>query len=100
MSQAQLLRSGKPSSSSRTFYWHIPHYTNQGSRPAGAVREGRWKLVEHYDDERIELFDLEADVSESRDLSKGEPARTADLAGQRNLHLRGKCAFSSPSPRP
>ena len=79
VSQAQLLRSGKSSSSPRTFYWHIPHYTNQGSRPAGAVREGRWKLVEHYDDERTELFDLEADVSESRDLSKGEPARTADL---------------------
>ena len=79
VSQAQLLRSGKPSSNPRTFYWHIPHYTNQGSRPAGAVREGRWKLVEHYDDERAELFDLEADVSESRDLSKGEPARTADL---------------------
>ncbi len=41
VSQAQLLRSGKPSSNPRTFYWHIPHYTNQGSRPAGAVREGR-----------------------------------------------------------
>jgi arylsulfatase A-like enzyme len=82
VSQAQLLRSGKPSSNPRTFYWHIPHYTNQGSRPAGAVREGRWKLVEHYDDERTELFDLEADVNESKDLSKGEPARTAELRRQ------------------
>src|SRR5688572_12389185 len=64
VSQARLLRTGKPSSSSRTFFWHIPHYTNQGSRPAGAVRDGRWKLVEHYDTERVELFDLDADVAE------------------------------------
>ena len=82
ISQARLLRTGKPSSSSRTFFWHIPHYTNQGSRPAGAVRDGRWKLVEHYDAERVELFDLDADVAETRDLSAREPARASAL-GQR-----------------
>lgn len=84
VSQAQLLRSGTPSSSSasRAFYWHIPHYTNQGSRPAGAVRSGKWKLVEHYDDERVELFDLEADAGETRDLSTAEAARTAALRKQ------------------
>ena len=25
---------------SRRFFWHFPHYTNQGSRPSGAMREG------------------------------------------------------------
>jgi arylsulfatase A len=79
VSQAALLRTGRTSSGSRTFYWHIPHYTNQGSRPAGAIREGRWKLVEHYDDERVELFDLQTDVAEAKDMSAAEPARTAAL---------------------
>jgi hypothetical protein len=74
-----MLRTGQPVSTSRTFYWHLPHYTNQGSRPAGAVREGKWKLVEHYDDERVELFDLDADVGETRDLSDADPARAAAL---------------------
>ena len=60
-------------------YWYLPHYTNQGSRPAGAVRDGKWKLVEHYDDERAELFDLDADVGETRDLSTSDPARVAAL---------------------
>lgn len=78
-SQARLLRTGTAPSTSRTFYWHLPHYTNQGSRPAGAVRDGRWKLVEHYDDERVELFDLEVDVGETRDLSTAEAARAASL---------------------
>jgi arylsulfatase A len=79
VSQAQLLRTGKPASGSRPYYWHLPHYTNQGSRPAGAMREGKWKLVEHYDDERAELFDLEADVGEQQDLSKSQPDRTAAM---------------------
>ncbi len=79
ISQAQLLRTGRPSSRVRRFFWHIPHYTNQGSRPSGAMRDGRWKLVEHYDDERVELFDLDADVDETRDQSKAEPARTAAM---------------------
>ena len=82
VSQVQLLRTGRPASRPRTFFWHIPHYTNQGSRPAGAMRDGRWKLVEHYDDGRVELFDLAADIGENRELSKTEPARTAAMRGR------------------
>jgi hypothetical protein len=63
----------------RAFYWHSPHYTNQGSRPSGAVREGDWKLVEHYDDGRLELFDLARDIGEKDDLSAKEPQRAAAL---------------------
>jgi arylsulfatase A-like enzyme len=79
VSQVALLRSGKAPAAARTLYWHIPHYTNQGSRPAGAIRDGRWKLVEHYDDERVELFDLERDTGEGRDLAPSDAARTAAL---------------------
>jgi arylsulfatase A-like enzyme len=56
--------------------WHYPHYGNQGGAPAGAVREGRWKLIEWYEEGRVELFDLESDIGESRDLAKVEPDRT------------------------
>ena len=79
MSQATLLRTGKGSGQARTLYWHLPHYTNQGSRPAGAVRDGDWKLVEHYDDDRVQLFNLANDIGESRNLASAEPARTAAL---------------------
>ena len=77
ISQATLLRSGRPSD--RPLYWHIPHYTNQGSRPSGAVRDGNWKLVERYDDGKVELFDVSADVGETRDLSAAQPALVASL---------------------
>jgi arylsulfatase A-like enzyme len=66
----------------RPLYWHLPHYTNQGSRPAGAIRRGDWKLVEQYEDGRCELFDLAHDRGESTDLAGKEPARVADLRGQ------------------
>ena len=83
-SQAGLLRSGSAAPADRAFLWHIPHYTNQGSRPAGAIRDGRWKLVEHYDDGAVELFDLAADSREARDLSARERTRTTALRARLN----------------
>src|SRR5262249_9958192 len=59
--------------------WHFPHYTNQGGRPGGAVRDGDWKLIEHYEDGRVELFNLARDVGETRNLAQAEPKRAADL---------------------
>jgi arylsulfatase A-like enzyme len=63
----------------RALFWHFPHYTNQGSRPGGAVREGDWKLIEHYDTGSAELYDLKNDVSETTDLAEREPARVGTL---------------------
>lgn len=53
----------------RSMYWHFPHYTNQGSRPAAAMLQGKWKLVETLDDGSIELFDLEKDVGEGTNVA-------------------------------
>jgi len=69
---------GKSPPPDRPIFWHFPHYTNQGSRPGGAIREGDWKLIEHYEDGRVELFNL-ADVRERTDLSAREPNRATDL---------------------
>lgn len=63
-------------------FWHFPHYTNQGGRPAGAVREGNWKLIEHYEDGHCELFNLQDDSGEQTDLSAEHPARVAELRGK------------------
>jgi len=79
ISQAKLLKSGRPSSGPRRFFWHVPHYTNQGSRPSGAMRDGKWKLVERYDDGKVELFDLSVDVAEARDLAAADPGRAASM---------------------
>jgi arylsulfatase A len=66
----------------RTLYWHFPHYTNQGGRPAGAIREGDWKLVEQFEDGRAELYDLAHDPSETKNFAAIEPGRVAELRGK------------------
>lgn len=69
----------------RSLFWHFPNYTNQGSRPAGAIRDGDWKLVEHFEDGAVELYNLADDVGETKDLAAGEPERTEAL--RKRLHV-------------
>ncbi|QDT38291.1 sulfatase [Stratiformator vulcanicus] len=60
-------------------YWHFPHYGNQGGSPAGAVRDGNWKLIEFYENDHVELYDLAKDVGETNDLAKTEPKRVSRM---------------------
>jgi arylsulfatase A-like enzyme len=60
-------------------YWHYPHYGNQGGAPGGAVRAGDWKLIEWYEDGKLELFNLKEDLGEHRDLADREPERVRQL---------------------
>jgi arylsulfatase A-like enzyme len=73
------LLTGRGPAPARSLFWHFPHYTNQGSRPSGAMRDGNWMLVEYYDDEAVELYDLAADVRETRDLAAQHPERVAKM---------------------
>ncbi len=63
----------------RPLFWHYPHYSDQGGVPGGAVRLGAWKLIEFYEDGRLELFNLEEDIGERRNLVNREPARAKRL---------------------
>ncbi|MGN6544582.1 MAG: sulfatase [Aureliella sp.] len=68
----------------RALFWHYPHYGNQGGAPGAAIRRGKWKLIEWYEDDRVELFDLESDLSEKNNLAQSEPDRVRAL--QAELH--------------
>jgi len=63
----------------RALFWHYPHYSNQGGKPGSAVRLGKYKLIEFLEDQRTELYDLEADIGETRDLSAEMPEKTNEL---------------------
>ena len=61
-------------------YWHFPHYSNHGFQsPNGAVRYGRYKLIEYYENGTVQLFDLENDIGEQNDLAVSLPTVTKKL---------------------
>jgi len=51
-------------------------FEHEGNR---AVRQGRWKLVERFNGEGWELYDLQSDRAESSDLAAAQPERVAEL---------------------
>lgn len=63
-------------------FWHYPHYGNQGGTPAAAVRTADWKLIEFFETDHVELYDIDGDVREARDLSDYCLERVADLRGR------------------
>ncbi len=93
-------------SEARALYWHFPGYLQGNAQkgawrttPAGAIRRGPYKLLEFFEDGRLEMYDLDQDIGETRDLSAEQPARVREL----HAELRGWRAGARapmPSPRP
>lgn len=55
-------------------YFHYPHFAfHKGNRPGSAIRWGRYKLILRYDDDSVELFDLENDLGETQNLAAAKP---------------------------
>jgi arylsulfatase A-like enzyme len=73
------LLTGRGSAPERSLFWHFPHYTNQGSRPSGAMREENWMLIEFYDEDAAELYDLRHDIREMRNVAAQQPERVARM---------------------
>ena len=64
-------------------FFHYPHWSfHKENRPGSAIRDGKYKLILHYDDDSVELFDLEADLSEENDLVTDLPEVAAKLRKQ------------------
>ena len=47
--------------------------------PGGAVRAGDYKLLEYFENNTVQLFNLKDDVGEQKDLSRSEPNKVAQL---------------------
>ncbi|MBN2292268.1 MAG: sulfatase-like hydrolase/transferase, partial [Pirellulales bacterium] len=60
-------------------YWHYPHYGNQGGFPGGAIRMGDWKLLERFEDGRVQLYNLAEDIGEKNDLVQKHPRRVSAM---------------------
>jgi arylsulfatase A-like enzyme len=86
----------------RPLFWHYPHYQHYqqgGTTPYGAIRRGDHKLIEFYDDMRVELYNLRDDPGEQRDIAASEPGLANRLREQ--LHRwRGEVQAQMPTRNP
>jgi arylsulfatase A len=81
-------------------FWHYPHYQlyhKHGTTPYGAIRAGDYKLIEYYDDMRVELYDLSRDIGEEHNLAATNPEVVRRLRTQ--LHAwRADVKAQMPTP--
>jgi arylsulfatase A-like enzyme len=70
---------GEESIDREAIYWHYPHYGNQGGTPGSAIRRGDHKLIEFFEDGRLELYNLREDISETKNLVTAEPQLAAEM---------------------
>lgn len=79
---------GRRSNGRDTLFFHYPHYHHLGFRPAGAIRQGKHKLIEWYEGsiagygKPYTLYDIEADIDESDDISSKNPKLVAEMAAR------------------
>ena len=75
-------------SSHEALYWHFPHYHHLGLAPCGSMAKGRFKLIEWFDGSigkldmisNYELFDMENDPWEERDIAEEFPDIRDEMA--------------------
>lgn len=73
----------------KSIYFHYPNYAfHKKNRMGSAIRSGDYKLINFYDDDSAELYNLEDDISESRDLSKEMPEKTQKLRRELETWLK------------
>ena len=78
----------------RSLYWHFPAYLQSygrvadeqqdplfRSRPCGVIRQGKWKLIQYFETGENELYDLQSDIGESKNLATNNPEQLNRLLG-------------------
>ncbi len=76
----------------RPLFWHFPIYlqaylkndtTTQDplfrTRPGSVIRFGNWKLIQYFENNDLELYNLKKDIGEKNNLAKSNPEKTQEL---------------------
>ena len=71
----------------RFLAWTYPHQHGSGHSPSNAIRVGDWKLIQLTDDktdakDRYELYNLNEDIGEQKNLAFEHHEKTHELAVQ------------------
>ena len=75
----------------RAIYWHFPNKwgsSGPGIGSTSTIRQGDWKLVYWYRDNRAELFNIREDIGEKNNLVEKHPEKVRELTGNLGRYLR------------
>ncbi len=102
VSYAPLLLGTKQRLSRDAIFWHFPGYLGAGpgqwrTTPAGSVRAGDWKLIEFFEDNKLELYNLKDDMGEEHNLATKNADKTKELHNTL-LAWREKVGAKMPTP--
>jgi arylsulfatase A-like enzyme len=83
----------------KTIFWHYPHYHGSMWTPGAAIIKGSWKLIEFYDPVKTELYFLDGDTGEIKDLSDQYPERKEEMSDElKKLQEETGALFPSVNP--
>lgn len=103
LSYRKLLTDGPNNTLDReALFWHFPGYLGSGRNqwrtlPVGAIRAGDFKLMEFFEDGRLELYNLREDIGEKNNLAARQPEKAKEL--QSKLHA-WRARINAPMPSP
>jgi arylsulfatase A-like enzyme len=79
-----VFRSASASLKRDAIYQHFPGYLGAGegtwrTTPVGLIEQGDWKLMEFFEDGRLELYNLKDDIGEQKNLATEQPEKAREL---------------------
>ena len=94
-------------SEARDLFWHFPFYSQAPpsmkmswrAEPAGVIRRGDYKLIEFFEDGRLELYNLREDIGEHHNLAGQMPGKAEELRAAM-VDWREETGAPVPSPNP
>ena len=98
-----LLTAKKSKFKKRPIFWHFPAYLESYNEkqwpwrttPAGAIRLGNWKLIEYFEDGRLELYNIKNDIGEKNNLAGTMPDKVEEL---HRILVQWRKSISAPVP--
>ncbi len=99
-SLVKVMKDPQATLSREAIYQHFPGYLGAGpgewrTTPVGTIQMGDWKLMEFFEDGRLELYNLKDDLGERKNLAKDMPEKTQEL---RAKMVKWREAINAPMP--
>jgi len=97
-----LLRDPTAALKRQAIYQHFPGYLGAGAdtwrtTPVGTIHAGDWKLMEFFEDGRLELYNLRQDLGETKNLAEQMPEKVKELRDQMTAWRK---SINAPMPTP